>query len=212
MNLAGGKANIEEDGGRCVFTADVPDAAAAFFRPSLEDKIADVIAVNYKYEYFKRYIRSEGLNKVEYELLLAALISADLEEDKRYALSKLSAPYAIDGSFNFTMRPLKTKWSEIIGYVPTYFAREQLRDFIGYIIEEKKGKRVFVVGGGVFDTHYNKLNRSYLAGGGEGSVVKEVILSSSGEVELNCRLSAVDEFYLKEFFGDKIFFKKGYFG
>lgn len=211
VTLAGGNAAIDGDGARCVFKADVPDENATFFIPSLEDKIADIIAVNYKYEYFKRYIRPSGLKEIEYELLLSALIAADIEEDKRYVLSRLAAPYAIDGSFIFMMKPLKKKWSEVVGYVPTYFNEKELRDFIGYIVEEKKGRRVYVASGGVFDGRYNKLCRSKLLGDGEGGVVKEVILSSSGEVELDCKISDLEEYYLKEFFGDKIFFRKGYF-
>lgn len=211
IRLAGGAAVMETKGDRCEFKATVPDDSAAFFKPSLEDKIADVIAVNYKYEYFKRFVRSAGLKTVEYDLLLSALIAADIEEDKRYVLSRLSAPYAIDGSFLFLMKPLKKKWKEVVGYVPQYFSERELKDFIAYIVGEKRGRRVYVANGGVFDGHYNKLFRSTLAGGGDIRTVKEVILSSSGEVELDCKLSETEEYYLKEFFGDKIFFRKGYF-
>ena len=202
---------MESDSERCFYTATVTDANAELFRRSLEDKIADVIAVNYKYEYFKRFIRPSGLTAVEYDLLLSALIAADIEEDKRYVLSRLSAPYAIDGSFLFLMKPLKKKWKEVVGYVPSYFNERELKDFIAYIVGEKRGRRVYVAHGGVFDGHYNKLFRSSLAGGGDIRTVKEVLLSSSGEVELDCKLKEVEEYYLKEFFGDKIFFRKGYF-
>lgn len=211
LGVAGGKAEIYSDGERCVFSITVPDSSERFFRPSLEDKIADLIAINYKYEYFKRYVRSGGLKPVEYELLLSALIAADLEEDKRYALSRLLPPYAIDGSFIFTMKPLKKKWAEIVGYIPEYFAGSQLKDFIGYIVDERKGKKVYVSDGGVFDSHYNRLSRAHLIGDGECSLTKEIILSLSSEVVLDCKIGKEDERYLKEFFGDKIFFGKGYF-
>ena len=209
--LAGGAAKMESDAERCTYKATVTEANAELFKRSLEDKVADVIAVNYKYEYFKRYIRPSGLTAVEYDLLLSALIAADIEEDKRYVLSRLSAPYAIDGSFIFLMKPLKRKWKEVVGYVPSYFNERELKDFIAYIVGEKRGRRVYVVNGGVFDGQYNKLFRSTLAGGGDIRTVKEVLLSSSGEVELDCKLKEVEEYYLKEFFGDKIFFRKGYF-
>ena len=211
VDMAGGKATVSDDGTRCVFKASVPDGSFDFIRRGLEDKIADIIAVNYKYEYFLRHVKPAGLKDIEYDILLSALIAADIEEDKRYVTKMLACPYAIDGSFVFTMKPLKKKWSEIAGYVPNYFCYEQLKDFVSYIVDEKKNRRVYVAGNGVFDGRYNKLIRADLAGGGEINVVKEIILSSSGEVELDCKLSEKEEFYLKDFFGDKIFFRKGYF-
>ncbi len=207
-----GKSKIENGEDRCEFLVEIPKECANVFRISLEDKIADVIAVNYKYEFFKKHIRVTGLNSVEYELLLSALISADIEEDKRYSISKLSkSPYSIDGSFNFLMKPLLTKWTEIVSFIPSYFKSEQLKDFISYVVAEKKNKKTFVIDGMVFDRNYNKLTRADLVLGGEARVVKEILLSSSCEVELNSKIPELDEFYLKEFFGDKIFFKKGYF-
>ena len=211
VNMAGGKAQILGDGKRCEFVATVPESSSDFIRRGLVDKVADIIAVNYKYEYFKRTIKPAGLKELEYDLLLSALIAADIEEDKRFIIANLAEPYAIDGSFVFSMKPLKKKWSEVACYVPSYFCYEQLKDFVSYIVEEKSNRRVYVAGNGVFDGRYNKLIRADLCGGGEINVVKEIILSSSGEVELDCKLSEKEEYYLKDFFGDKIFFRKGYF-
>ena len=209
---AGGTAEVGDSGGRSYFAASIPGDKAKNFRPLLEDKLADVIAVNYKYDYFKRYIRVSGLKAVEYELLLSALIAADLDEDKRYAKTRLSGPvYALDGAFNFTMKPLTEKWRDVVSYIPTYFAPDQLKDFIGYIVAEKKGGRVYAMGNRVYDLHYNLLRRACLTGGNDCGVIKEIILSSSGEVELGAPIPETDEYYLKQFFGDKIFFSKGYF-
>ncbi len=207
-----GEVKIESGEDRCNFFVEIPNECANVFRISLEDKIADIIAVNYKYEFFKKHIRVTGLSSIEFELLLTALISADIEEDKRYAISKLNkSPYSIDGSFNFLMKPLLSKWTEIVTFIPSYFKSEQLKDFVSYVILEKKNKKTFVIDGMVFDRNYNKLLRADLVLGGEARVVKEILLSSSCEVELNSKIPKIDEFYLKEFFGDKIFFKKGYF-
>ena len=208
---AGGRSRTEERDGRYEFIATLPAEAERFLRPTLEDKIADVVAVNYKYEFFRRTVKASGLKSAEYEILLSALIAADIEDDKRYVISRLAEPYAIDGSFTFLMKPLKKKWTEVVGFIPAYFCSDQLRDFVSYIVGEKKGKRVYVAGGGVFDDRYNKLDRAFLAGGGETKLIKEILLSSSGEVEVDRKISETDEYYLKEFFGDKIFFGKGYF-
>ena len=209
---SGGTVRTCESGGRSYFVAYMTGERARSFRPLLEDKLADVIAVNYKYDFFKRHIRVGGLKPVEYELLLSALIAADLEEDKRYAKTKLSGPvYAVDGSFNFTMKPLVDMWRDVVGYIPAYFAPDQLKEFVSYVVSEKKGGRVYVVGGKVYDVDYNLLDRAYLTGGDDCRLIKEIILSSSGEVELSAPIPETDEYYLKQFFGDKIFFGKGYF-
>ncbi len=211
ISAFGGSYSIDEQGDRCYFLAKIDNVHAKYFTPTLEDKLADIIAIKYKYDYFKKHIRVGGLKPVEYELLLSAMISADIEEDKRYARGKLtSSPYAIDGSFNFQMKPLLEKWQEIVGYIPSYFASYQLKEFISYIIDEKKGSRVFVVGDNVYDSHYNRLIRANLTEDSDCHLIKEIILSNSGEVELSSPLPEQDEFYLKQFFGNKIFFNEQY--
>jgi len=208
----GGAVEEGQSGDRRYFAAKINGEKSKKFKNVLEDKISDIIAVNYKYDYFKRNVKVDGLKSVEYELLLAALIAADLEEDKKFALSRLSGPtYSVDGTFWFAMKPLAEKWREIVGFIPSYFAADRLKDFISYIVTEKRGGKVYAMGGKVYDVNYNLLSRAYLTGGDECNVVKEIILSGSGEVELSSPIPETDEFYLKQFFGDKIFFGKGYF-
>ncbi len=193
---------------------DCDNSSFKFIKPILLDKIADVIAVNYKYAYFKKNIRVCGLNALEYELLLSALISADIDEDKRYIKSRLNGNdnFFIDGDYNFKMKPLKEKWVEIVGYVPQVFSKIELKEFVSYLIKEKTPSRVYVDKHNVYDKHFNRLNRVFLIDNGdEASIIKEVILSSCSSVELCEKTSELDEFYLKEFFGDKIFFGSGYF-
>ncbi|MGN0819523.1 MAG: hypothetical protein ACI4M6_03880 [Christensenellaceae bacterium] len=193
---------------------DCDGASFGYLFPLLIDKIGDVIAVNYKYGYFKKNIRTAGLNQLEYELLLNALISADIEEDKRFIRSRLrgNSSYCIDGDFNFKMKALKEKWAEIVGYIPPTFTRTELKEFISYLVGEKTKNRVYIDKHNVYDRHFNRLNRTFLVENGDkANIVKEVILSASGQVELCEKLDELNEFYLKEFFGDKIFFGSGYF-
>lgn len=210
----GGKAEIE-CGKINVLNINVDKSYAGFVRAEAEDKIADVITVNYKYKFFTQRIKTKGLENFEKELLMCALICADLEEDKRYVCAKMALceEYSINGTFNFRMNPLKRKWEEITGYIPAYFNSEQLREFIIYILKEKKGKKVYIDKDTVYDKNFNKLQRVILTDNGiqKGKIVREVLLSASGEVELNDKVSEVDEKYLKEYFGDKILFGKGYF-
>lgn len=185
----------------------VPDGYKEILTAETEDKMADVIAVNYKYNYFKRNVKVGGLNKEQKELLLVALISADLDEDKKYIIRKLRAfnEYSIDGIFNFRMKPLKEKWAEIISYIPTEFGAQSLKDFISYLIKDKVGKKVYYENGKIYDKHYNELKLTELLGEkDEISNVKEIILSGAGEVEIVTNLTDVEAKYLKDFYGDKI--------
>lgn len=207
-----GSCEIRVNGDRINLSVTLPDEYAELFNQILTDKVADVIAVNYKYEYFTRYIRTCGLDEIEYEMLIAALISADLEEDKSYVgREKLNfKDFSIDGYYNFRLRPLKEKWSEIVTYIPNYFSFDKLSEFISYIVCEKSKKRAIVVDGKVYDGRNNRMLKGMMTGKiKKGLVAREVILSGFSEVELASKISETDEKYLVSFFGDKIFFKKG---
>lgn len=207
-DLRGGKNRYE-------LIVDVPSSYKELLINEIEDKIADVISVNYKYTFFNKRLNSSGLSSVERELLLTALISADIDEDKKYVVKKLKnyTEYTLDGIFNFRLKPLKEKWLDIVSYIPPGFQSVQLKDFIVYLIRDKMGKRVYFDGGQVYDKRYNLLKRIELLSGdsGEIPIVKEILLSGAGEVELGSPLPERDEFYLKEFYGDRVRFNANYF-
>ena len=202
------------EGGRIVMDIETPEYFGEVVKAELFDKIAEVITINYKYEYFKKHISPHGLSAIEKELLLTSLISADFDEDKRYAVSKLKGFYEIsmDGMYNFRLKLLKKKWEEIIGYMPEYFVNAQLKDFITYLLEGKK-KKVYVENDKVYDADFRRLTRGNLMDENlqEGKVIREILLNGTGEVELAGQISGLDEFYLKEYYGEKVNFTKGLF-
>lgn len=215
VSRLGGKMEIDCGEKVNVLNVEIDKSYVGFLRAEAEDKIADVITVNYKYEYFSERIKTKGLSELEREFLLDTLICADLEEDKRYVIAKISRcnEYSIFGSYNFRMTPLKKKWQEITEYIPLYFNSEQLREFILYILKEKSGRKVYVENDSVYDKNFNRLQRIILTDNRleEGKIIREVLLSACGEVELNEKVSVLDEKYLKEYFGDKVLFGNGYF-
>ena len=176
------------------------------------DKIAEVVAIKYKYDFFKKSVEARGLTEGEKEILLAGIIAADLDDDKKYVFDKIKTQdeVAIDGVYHFRLTPLKKKWTEIISYIPLGFPNTGLKEFIGFLLENKK-KRIYIDDGKVYDSHYRRLNKSELLGG-ELSLLKEVLLSNCGEIELSGAIPEGDEKYIKEFYGDRIFFSAGYFG
>ncbi len=194
-------------GKRSALIYDCPDYYADIFHAEAADKIAEVIAVGYKYEYFKKEIVAAGLNKSEREILLASLIAADLAEDKKYVFDRVKGvkESAIDGIYNFRLKALKKKWKDVADYIPQCFLGSQLKDFVVYLIENRK-KRAYVDDKKVYDNYYRRLTRCTLLGGEEMPVIREVLLSGCGEVEIRGALPEEDERYLKEFYGDRVYF------
>ena len=212
LSQAGCELENKNVGSRTALYLRVSDRYADIVKTEVFDRLAEIIAIGYKYKFFKKNIAVKGLNDEQREILIASLISADFTEDKRYVYGKLKQfdEIPIDGIYNFRLQPLKRKWLEIVSYMPECFIKNQLHDFIGYLIENRKN-RAYVTGGRVYDSHYRKLNRTDLLGGETVKVVREIILSDCGEVEISGRISERDEYYIREFYKDKIYFSTGYF-
>lgn len=197
----------DTSGSRSILTLNCPEYYADAVSIELADILAEIVAINYKYDFFKKRVRVSGLSKLEYEILMASLISADLEEDKRYTLDKLRGikELAVDGIYNFRLQPLKRKWEEIVSYMPTCFVNSQLKDFVSFLIENKH-KTVFVEEQRVYDFNYRRLNRAKLLGGDELLLLREVLLSGASQVEIKGNIPSLDEKYLKEYYGDRVYF------
>lgn len=203
LEKLGGRTCAQSSQTRSELLVELDTAQLKFLLPIVEDKVGDVVAVSYKYNFFKKRLRTKGLNQTELELLYCALISADLDEDKRYVKGKFrkSNIYAIDGAYNFLMLPLKNKWAEVVSFIPPVFTTRELREFVKYLANEKRGKKVVVKNDGVYDKNLNKLGFSELIKGGQhGKVVKEVVLSGAGNVLVEGALSEVDKKYIDMFF------------
>lgn len=204
-----GNINVTEKDGRVELLITCQERLYDLFKTECEDKIADIIAVKYKYDFFSKRIISGGLSLVEKEILFSALIAADLDDDKRYIIRRLRLfdNFAVDGVFNFRLKPLKGKWADIVSYIPTFFTAGQLTDFVSYLVGEKRGRKVIIKDEKVYDGNYNLLRRTSLTGKNtEGKIVREVILSASGMVEVASKIPETDEKYLKRFYGRKISF------
>ena len=199
--------SLKTQSNRCKLTFDCPDYYSDILFAEVADRIAEVIAVGYKYRYFTSAVKVAGLSDTEREILLASLIAADLTEDKKYAFDRVKTVQdaAIDGIFNFRLKPLKKKWQDIAEYMPAAFIGSQLKDFVLYLLENKK-KRTYIDDCKVYDNYYRRLKRCSLLSGEDCEIVREVLLSNCGEVEIRGTLPPTDEKYLKEFYGDRVYF------
>ncbi len=200
---------------RNIIEISADDCFYGIVKAEATDKIADVIAVNYKCDFFRSRCKPYGLTDTESRILLAAVVSADIDEDREYIKQRISSEdeFPVDGLFNFRLQALKKKWQDISMYLPRTFNPERLKDFIAFILEEKKSKRVYVQNGKVFDCHYKKLNRAFLSGDdtGDEKLLTEILLSGSGEAELLSPVRAEEEEFLTEYYGNKIIFSDGCF-
>lgn len=208
--------SIEDTGKRVVLDLSLKDESdddkMKIFRRELCDKISDVICIAYKYHAFNGKIKALGLDPTEREILIASVISADLEDDKRYVKSRIGFgyDYAVDGLYNFKLQPLKCKWEEIAEYIPDYFTPEELKEFVSYLIGEKKGRKIYIDGETVYDGKCRKLERSRLIPGGPSrKIVKEALLSGAGEICVIGKLAEYDVASLRKYFGDKILLSRG---
>ncbi len=206
------KDEIVSDRHRFCIKFNVDEKVIRLATKDIADKVADIIAIQYKYLYFQERLKIGGLNAFSKEILLTALISADLYEDKRYILSKFKYfnELAIDGFFNFRLDSLKRKWYEICSFIPEFFTERELKDFVLYLINEKTVRKVRVDGEKVYDRLGNRLRRATLTPGKNLLVFKELLLAGVNEVEIFALPSDEIEIkYLKDYFGDKILFNSG---
>ena len=89
---------------------------------------------------------------------------------------------AIDGIYNFRLKLLKEKWLEIAEMLPPFFTDEQLKDFLQFIVKDKKA-RVYIDDNFVYDAHYRKLIKTELFGD-KTSILKEIVLSGADEIRV----------------------------
>lgn len=207
LSSTGSRFDVETFGSRTVFSVDCPDGYFDILRAEISDKVAEVIVIKYKYDFYKKRLALEGLNKTEKEILITSLIAADLEDDKRYAFERIKGDneIAVDGVYNFRLKQLKKKWEEVVSYIPSGFLTEQMKEFISYLLENKK-KRIYIEGGRVYDAHFRRLKRTELLDYNNTKILLEVLLSNCGVIELTGKIPETDEKYLREFYGDKIIF------
>ena len=81
--------NITEEilGKRIVLKVTCEDSFFTAIKYEVIDMVADVIAIKYKYDYFSKVIKVSGLDATQRGILLASLIAADLESDKKYCIA-----------------------------------------------------------------------------------------------------------------------------
>ncbi|MBQ8427891.1 MAG: hypothetical protein IJX18_01400, partial [Clostridia bacterium] len=185
------------------FSAD--ETLCPYLRRYTEENIADVIAIGYKYEYFDKRLFLPLLTPKQKKLLCIALVAADFEEDKEYALKRLrhDGQYSIDGVFNFRLGELKRRWEGVLAYIPKQFGTSSLDDFIEFLVEESEGK-VYVKEGKVYDEGYHLLSRGKMFSGER--MIAEILLQGAAKVYCFGRVEEDLKSFLCKYYKENAFF------
>lgn len=176
-----------------------------YIRKYTEESVADVIAIGYKYRYFREKLALPFLKEQEKDILFCSLVAADYEEDHAYIKGKLKGhgEYCIDGTFHFRLSELKDRWKKIAEYVPTEFNETSLESFIDFLVEEGENK-IFVKDGEAYDEEYRMLEKSALLG--KRSLTREILLSGAGNVYCFGTPDRATESFLKKYYKEKVVF------
>ena len=193
----------EKDG--CCLVCQGNETSLAQMRRLANEHISDIFAIGYKYEFFKAHLALPLLSKEDRFLLYSALVSADYKEDKRYASRRLGSfeDCSIDGVYNFRLSELRSRWQEVLEYIPTDFGKYELEGFVDYIVSENDGK-AYLKDGKVYDENYRELRKSELLG--EKSLISEVLLSGAGSVYCFGRVDEATGEFLQKYYKEKVVF------
>ena len=206
----GAKSAISFDGERIALRLSAEEKYEPCLRRAAEEKLAEVVAIGYKYELFRRALHPAGLNKEEKEILLAALIAADFLDDKRYVFTRLHGDrvYTLDGFCLFRLAALKKKWEQVIDCVPVFFSPEKLAEFLRYLAREEAGGKIFVRGEEIYDGKYRRMRRATLIEEGISDMngIREIILSGADEVECAGMPTPGQEIFFKRYYAGKVNF------
>lgn len=212
LSICGADADITFDDSRTNLVMTAENRFHSYLKKFTEERIAEAVAIGYKYALFRKYIHPAGLPEGDLEVLLCALVSADFDEDKKYVCQRLKdiKVYSIDGFYNFRLQELKEKWLGIIDCIPCCFTERDLRDFLNYLMEEKDDKLVHFKDGELYDDNCIRLKRAALIDGelnNYDSLVREIFLSGATQIEClsnpPCPLYEV----LKKYYGGRISFR-----
>lgn len=192
--------DLETDGDYAEIAFRTEREYCSYVRRFAEENMADIIAVGYKYGFFKKRLALPLLSPFQKYLLCTALVAADYRDDKSYAKKRFQGEgkYSLDGVFHFRLRELQRRWEGIAQYVPSDMSVASLDGFLEFLTEDGEGK-LFLKGGKVYDEEYRPLTRSMLTG--EPSVIGEVLLGCAKRVYCFGETDKETTAFLRKYYG-----------
>ncbi len=212
FRAAGVCARYEKGEATATLTLEIPDLYTEFVFAEVREKLADVIAVGYKYDFFIENTQFWGLSSEQKELFITAVIAADYLEDRRFAqrVIILSEDISVDGVYHFKLQKLTEKWKEICACLPTYFGEEIYRSFMQYLIDDFSDSNVYLVGESVYDKRYGKRGLSLLLGEkNQPNPAQEILLCCGKNVHVVGETESSAIPFVKDFYGKNVRFHSG---
>ncbi|MBO5240030.1 MAG: hypothetical protein J6B56_01230 [Clostridia bacterium] len=196
---------MERDGDFTEIAVKTERAYCPYVRRFVEENVADVIAVGYKYAFFEKRLCLPLLTATEKRLLITALVAADFKEDKSYVARRLCGfeSYSLDGVFHFRLKELKKRWEGVVEYVPTDMGASSIESFLEFLTEDGESK-LFLKGGKVYDEEYRLLSRSALTG--KASAVGEILLGGAGQIYCFGETDEETRDFLKKYYVGRVVF------
>lgn len=164
--------------------------------------VSEMIAIGYKYDYLSDLLHLKRMDAGELHCFLCALIAADLEQDEKYIFEKLpESGYAVDGFFNFRLKPLKEKWRKIIECIPSDFSAYEAERFLQYLVDGNCGE-VYVKTNEVYGGNYRLCRRGlWLKDRDNYGAKTELLLSCAKGVHVIGKPSAELLPFIRKYYG-----------
>ncbi len=196
---------LEKQGERTEIAFKTEREYCPYVRKFAEEHIADVIAVGYKYDFFKERLPLPLLSVGQKRLLLTALVAADYREDRAYVARRLRGfgSYCLDGVFHFRLQELRKRWEGIVEYVPADMGESAIEGFLEFLVDDGEGK-LFLKNGKVYDEEYRPLSKSLLTG--VESPIGEILLGGAEQVYCFGDVDEQTRAFLRKYYGQKAVF------
>lgn len=202
FSFLSGECNVcsEKDSAEFVFEGE--DGYGAHLRQFIVEHVADVLTIGYKYEYFYSNLSLPMLQEKDKFLFCSALVAADYADDKRYVQRRIEncSTVSLDGVYNFKLKELKERWSEILSFIPKDFGEYSLENFLDYVISDGSGK-AYIKENTVYDENYRKIEKSELMG--RKSLIAELLLSGAAGVYCFGKTDRETETFVKKYYKEK---------
>lgn len=212
FRVAGVKARYDEGDNTATLIMEIPEHYLEFVFAEVREKLADVIVIGYKYDFFIQNTQFWGLTAEQKELFLTAVIAADYPEDRRFAQRAISLceELSVDGTYHFKLQKLTEKWQEICACLPSYFGEEIYRSFMQYLIDDFSDASIYLVGESVYDKRYGKRNLSLLLSEkNDPNPAQEILLCCGKNLHVVGDVESSAMPFIKDFYGKNVHFYSG---
>lgn len=211
LSICGADADITFDDSRTNLVMTAENRFHSYLRKFTEERVAESVAIGYKYALFQKNIRPSGLSETDREV--TSLRARELRistriNDMSPSGSKISAsiPSTV---FLISVCRRSKKNGGLHRLHPVRFTERDLKDFLDYILSEREPSIVHFKDGELYDADYVRLKRAALIDGGWTTFPSCGKCFWSGATEVECLTNPPPVLcdVLKKYFGSRTAFR-----